>query len=324
MSTVLAFDPRQLRDALGAFATGVTIVTARDKAGRDIGLTANSFNSVSLDPPMVLWSLSKKSSLLPAFAEAEFFAVHVLAADQDALSQAFARRGVDRFEGVSIARGQGGAPLLDGCAARFQCRNAFRYEGGDHVIFVGAVIDFDHSGREPLVFHGGRYGLVMKKAEVSESAGEPSDAAFGDDFLGYLLSRAHHQFYARLRPELERRGISDEEFSHILTVLGAGGPRRLSQLTAIVEFTGYRPTVEAVASLEQRGLVAAEPPPADPLIHLTDSGRALVVELMAIAKSIEADAEANLDPSERAVLRQLLKTVLDRTDPGAPSLWQRD
>ena len=131
-----------LRRALGSFATGVTVVTAQGKAG-DVGVTANSFSSVSLEPPMVLWSLRKASTSLGAFTESGAFTVHVLAGHQQALSDRFARTSADKFEGLTIKRGFGGAPLIDDCAARFQCRLAFQYDGGDHVILVGQVVEFD-------------------------------------------------------------------------------------------------------------------------------------------------------------------------------------
>jgi 3-hydroxy-9,10-secoandrosta-1,3,5(10)-triene-9,17-dione monooxygenase reductase component len=163
MSPAPITSSQQFRRALGAFATGVTIVTTRDGAGQDIGLTANSFNSVSLNPPMVLWSLSRHSLSLPAFLAAEHFAVHVLAATQDDLAQRFATRGADKFAGLTVERGPGDIPLLEGCAARFQCNTAYRYEGGDHVIFVGAVVAFDQSERAPLVFHAGEYAIAARK-----------------------------------------------------------------------------------------------------------------------------------------------------------------
>ena len=157
---------RQFRNALGAFATGVTIVTTRSHAGEDIGLTANSFNSVSLEPPMVLWSLAKSSQSLPAFLESGHFAVHVLASSQEELSLTFATRGADKFAGLVLERGKGEIPLLGGCSARFQCRTAFNYEGGDHVIFVGEVQAFDHFNRPPLVFHSGRYAVTVERPAV--------------------------------------------------------------------------------------------------------------------------------------------------------------
>ena len=149
------FEPKAFRDALGSFVTGVTLVTARDAEGRPFGLTANSFNSVSLDPPMVLWSLSLKSGSLPVFRDAESWAVHVLAADQQSMSDRFARPGEDKFAGMDSADGPEGAPLLNGYAARFGCRARFEYEGGDHAIFLGDVVDFDRREAEPLIYHGG-------------------------------------------------------------------------------------------------------------------------------------------------------------------------
>lgn len=155
---------RRFRNALGAFATGVTIVTTRDAQGRDVGLTANSFNSVSLDPPMVLWSLAKGSRSLPAFLAASHFAVHVLAADQEELSIRFATRGAGKFDGLRVERSPEQVPLLPGCSARFVCRTAFRHEAGDHMIFVGEVETFDHSDLPELLFHRGRYSLAVPKA----------------------------------------------------------------------------------------------------------------------------------------------------------------
>ena len=156
------FDPLAFRNALGSFATGVTIVTARDASGAPVGLTANSFNSVSLDPPMVLWSLSLHSGSLPVFRDAENWAVHILAADQQPMSDRFATPGVDKFDGLALGDGPEGAPRIEGCAARFGCRARFEYEGGDHAIFLGEVIDFDRREAEPLIYHGGQYGRIMR------------------------------------------------------------------------------------------------------------------------------------------------------------------
>ncbi|MBI5278857.1 MAG: flavin reductase family protein [Burkholderiales bacterium] len=153
-----AFSPVEFRAALGMFATGVTIVTARTADGQVVGLTANSFNSVSLDPPLVLWSLSRAAGSLPAFSTGSHYAINVLAADQKALAERFALRGADRFQGVSFDEGIGGAPLLHGSAATFECFNRSRYEEGDHVIFVGEVERCSwRPGAPPLLFHGGRY-----------------------------------------------------------------------------------------------------------------------------------------------------------------------
>lgn len=153
-----SFSAVEFRAALGMFATGVTIVTARTSEGQVVGLTANSFNSVSLDPPLVLWSLSRAAASMPVFSTGSHYAINVLAADQKTLAERFALRGADRWAGVAFDFGSGGAPLLHGAAATFECFNRSRYEEGDHVIFVGEVERCTHrSGASPLLFHGGRY-----------------------------------------------------------------------------------------------------------------------------------------------------------------------
>jgi flavin reductase (DIM6/NTAB) family NADH-FMN oxidoreductase RutF len=153
-----SFSPQEFRAALGTFATGVTIVTARTADGVLIGLTANSFNSVSLAPPLVLWSLSRAAGSLPVFSAGSHYAINVLAADQKELAERFALRGADRWSGVGFDTGVCGAPLLHGAAATFECFNRSRYEEGDHVIFVGEVERCTRrEGASPLLFHGGRY-----------------------------------------------------------------------------------------------------------------------------------------------------------------------
>lgn len=154
------FDPRQFRNALGHFATGVAIVTTRDAHGGAIGLTINSFASVSLEPPLVLWSLAKNAWSVAAFEAAGFFAIHVLAEDQRELSNRFARASEDKFAGVKTSAGLGGVPLLPGCPAVFQCSTEHHYDGGDHVIVVGRVQSFHTEERPPLLFHRGQYLAV--------------------------------------------------------------------------------------------------------------------------------------------------------------------
>lgn len=150
-------DPIALRNALGQYATGVAVVTTLDAEGRPTGLTVNSFASVSLDPPLVLWSLALTSACIPAFENCSHFAVNVLTADQVALSNRFATNGIDKFAGVEWSAGLGGAPVLAGVGAVFECRNQARHPGGDHTIFIGRVERFAHGEVAPLVFHAGRY-----------------------------------------------------------------------------------------------------------------------------------------------------------------------
>ncbi len=153
-----SFTPNEFRAALGMFATGVTIVTARAANGKLVGLTANSFNSVSLNPPLVLWSLARAAASMAAFSTGSHYAINVLAADQQALALRFASKDVDRWADVAWTEGVAGAPLLEGAAASFECFNRSRYEEGDHVIFVGEVERCSHRvDASPLLFHGGRF-----------------------------------------------------------------------------------------------------------------------------------------------------------------------
>lgn len=157
---------RDFRDALGSFPTGVTVVTALAPDGSAIGVTISSFNSVSLEPPLILWSLSRTSPSLAAFVQASHYAVNVLAVDQQRISESFASPDSDRFNGVEVNRGLGGAPLIAGCAAWFECSNEAHYPGGDHLILVGRVHSFAQGkAAEPLVFHAGRYRSLCPEAD---------------------------------------------------------------------------------------------------------------------------------------------------------------
>ena len=154
-------DPRDFRNALGTYATGVTIITSAGNDGRPYGITCNSFASVSLNPPLVLWSLVLYSSSLTAFQDASHFAVNVLGASQQSLANRFAKSSDEKFVGVEWTRGLGGAPLLAESVANFQCRSVNRYYGGDHVIFLGAVEAYSYDRNEPLLFAQGGYGKFV-------------------------------------------------------------------------------------------------------------------------------------------------------------------
>ncbi len=156
--TATPFTPDEYRAALGQFATGVTIVTAVDAQGKLVGLTANSFNSVSLSPPLVLWSLGRQSSSMAGFLSATAYAINVLAADQRTLAERFASKGIDRFDGVNWHAGLTGAPVIEGAVAVFECNHRSQHDEGDHIIFVGEVAHCRRRlGVPPLVFHGGRF-----------------------------------------------------------------------------------------------------------------------------------------------------------------------
>jgi len=164
-------DTRALRHALGRFATGVTVITTRCPSGRLVGLTANSFSSVSLDPPLVLWSLRKNASSLPSFTGSQHFAVHVLSAEQEVLSNHFAKQGaLDKFAELEFETGHGGCPLLPGALATFECQIETEVEGGDHVIFLGRVLKAAYRDGVPLIFAGGTYCRPERLATCASPA----------------------------------------------------------------------------------------------------------------------------------------------------------
>jgi len=152
-------DARDFRRALGCFPTGVCLITTLSPDGARVGMTANSFSSVSLDPPMVLWSLARTASSAAIFRDAEYFAINVLAQGDEEISSHFAKSGGDKFARFPERFGEGiaGVPLLQGAVATFECHSRHRYYGGDHIIVIGVVERYTHGDARPLVFHRGQY-----------------------------------------------------------------------------------------------------------------------------------------------------------------------
>jgi 3-hydroxy-9,10-secoandrosta-1,3,5(10)-triene-9,17-dione monooxygenase reductase component len=298
MSAPVLDRARLFRNALGAFATGVTIVTARSAAGADVGVTANSFNSVSLDPPMILWSIGKNSSSLAAFMEADRFAVHILSVEQEHLSGRFAKSGTDKFAGLEIVRGNGDVPMLQNCAARFQCRVAFRHEAGDHYILVGEVDAFDHDGHAPLAFHSGRYGLFIRNeppAAVAEVA---------PPLLAELLVRAEDALLRRVEVAMGESGLSLAEYEVLRSLVDL--PLTLEDLDDWAGPAQEIPTVVLVEDLAERGLLDM---PDGGEVALTEAGRDALARGTAEIAAIEATELGGLTPHEAQLLRRFLTRI---------------
>jgi len=164
-------DPLHLRRALGRFATGVTVVTTRGPGGKLEGLTANSFSSVSLDPPLVLWSLQKRAPSLESFRNSGFFAVNVLGAHQHDHCRHFATPSPDKFLSIPHTIGLGGCPILEDCIARFECSTHSVVEGGDHLIFIGRVENAVYREGEPLIYSAGSF-CVPARFQKTDAASE--------------------------------------------------------------------------------------------------------------------------------------------------------
>ena len=156
-------DTAEFRQALGCFATGVTVVTTVAEDGTHIGLTVNSFNSLSLEPPLVLWSLGAGSPLLKAFERASHFAVNILSEDQVEISQRFALRAVDKFSDLEVRPSLGSAALIADCTAWLECRTRSHHRHGDHVLFIGEVERVAATARKPLLYLHGRYATTGER-----------------------------------------------------------------------------------------------------------------------------------------------------------------
>ncbi|MEY2618223.1 MAG: hypothetical protein RL522_1225 [Pseudomonadota bacterium] len=163
------FEQRALRHALGAFVTGVTVITTRDAAGKAYGLTANSFNTVSLEPPLILWSQSKRAGSYSVFKGTDEFAISILAEDQADLSTRFASPIEDKFEGVAVDDTFCGLPVIQGSSAWLHCRSVSQFEGGDHTVYIGEILKFARADRPPLVFGGGRYLVARPFNETAQA-----------------------------------------------------------------------------------------------------------------------------------------------------------
>lgn len=320
--TQASFDPQAFRAALGTFTTGVTIITTRAADDSPVGITANSFNSVSLNPPLVLWSLAKSAKSLPAFEEGAHWNVHVLAASQEGLSGRFASQGADKFSGLALDMGISHAPLIPGCTARFQCRTAFRYDGGDHVIFVGEVLAYDRSDEPPLVYQAGQYAIAARKPrqEVRLGATPPPECSYTEDLLGYLLGRSHYQLLFALRRLLASHALDEPAF-FILSTLSVRDRLTLEELNAIIGYTGFTVTAPQLAALEAQRYIAREHDGETLRFVLTADGREASLRQIAHAKAVEEDLGDTLGVGDVMALKLLLKRLIASTDPGLPDLW---
>lgn len=309
VTKVTPFSPRDFRNALSCFATGVTVVTARDSRWEPVGMTASSFNSVSVDPPLILWSVTKTARSAIAFKSAERFAVHVLAMDQTDLSNTFAKTGGDKFAGVTFADDSDGVPILPNTAARFDCQQWAVYEGGDHWIIVGEVLSFETAEREGLVFGGGTYSMAAPLAALRPDlhGGNPQDDVVGD-MLQYQLSQAYHRMVVQFHDVVRSHGLSVDEW-RIATVLF--GPEPVS-LTDLAGTTYLEPVTlsDILAGLESRGFCSRQTIDGQSMVNSTELGRDSVRHLVGLAQQQEEAALAPLSEEQRAALKAGLRAFV--------------
>jgi 3-hydroxy-9,10-secoandrosta-1,3,5(10)-triene-9,17-dione monooxygenase reductase component len=299
------FDAREFRSALGQFATGVTVVTAPDGENGYIGTTASSFNSVSMDPPLILWSIDNSARSLPAYEQAEHFVVNVLAADQVGLSNHFARQQEDKFADLDFDLNANAVPVLRGCSAYFHCKTRYMYEGGDHTIIVGEVLQFEASDRDGLLFHQGRYSV--SDAHPVVAAAEPealAEKSFAANYLHYLVGRCFHQLMDKLDLMLAKQDVSQNEYR----VLASFSGLQTADFDTLVHYTLLAPNtlIPVLEGLRERGLLQE----AGDSFSLTEAGQNLLMPLMAIAKSNEADMLGTFSGEQAQQLKHMLRRAI--------------
>lgn len=299
-------DSRAFRRALGNFATGVTVMTAAAD-GERVGMTANSFNSVSLDPPLVLWSIDKRSTSLAVFERATHYAVNVLAADQIDLSNQFARPSADKFSGVACETGVGGAPLLPDCAARFQCELHQRVDGGDHWILIGRVLAFDDLGRSPLLYHQGVYSSVLPHPRLREAQeGVPRTTFQGrlNHNLYYLMTQALRCYQADYQPRQMASGLRTSE-ARMLMVLEKDANVDVSTLQLLVAMP-LREIEEAQSNLLRKGWLQVS----ENGCGLTPEGIDQAEMLWRIAEEQQAKTFARFTPAQIDTFTEVLRGLI--------------
>jgi flavin reductase (DIM6/NTAB) family NADH-FMN oxidoreductase RutF/DNA-binding MarR family transcriptional regulator len=306
-----AFDPKDFRRALSQFPTGVTVITTLDAEGNPVGVTASSFNSVSMDPILVLWSIDKGAHSLSAFENAENFAVNVLGKDQVSTSNNFASRGEDKFANAAYSAGLGGSPILDEYAAQFECKTWATYDGGDHLILVGEVINYRYNDSvEPLVFARGSYAVSAQHPEMIQTSSPCEKTAAEDDFVGdyllYLLRGAYQSFSADLYPKLKQEcGINPEEW-RIMARMISCPESKISDLTEIV----MQPEVALRQSADwmvEKGLVEFID---NETLKLTVKGAETATKMQALAIKEEAALLAQMPADQAEHLKANLKTLI--------------
>lgn len=296
---------RALRQSLGQFATGVAIVTAQGES-QSVGVTVNSFSSVSLDPPLVQWSIAKSSQSNPVFMVASHFAVHVMTADQIDLASRFARSGPDKFAGLHSSVGLGGAPLLHDCAAVFECSAHARHDAGDHTILIGRVERYQHQDRPLLLFAKGRYGLGVEHPDLPTQAGaKAQDGVEKPDMMIRLLRNAMLHYSSAFQRDREEAGLTIDQ-GRVLLALERQPGIDIDEVARRC-FLSFEEAEVTLRTLVRLGYAALR---ADKTAALLPGGTARLEALRKRAFAFETQQFADIPAHEVAIVKRFLKRII--------------
>ena len=298
------------RRTLGEFATGVTVITAH-RDGANYGMTSNSFASVSLDPPLILWSIKRDSQSFPAFETCTHFAVNVLAQDQVKLSQNFARSGPDKFDAVAWSEGQGKAPVLHDVAAVFECTAEGSYDGGDHLILVGRVHRFTRHDRSPLLFAKGRYAVAADHPSTRSETAMPLPGGRHEDLeeqpLVQLLIRAYSLLSRQL--ELGRKSAGQELTlmqARLLKSVQSHPERTLKELLPelLLDFNASQNSLATLVGMELLAVDGAD------RVTLTGEGEEMIARIIERAHATENSMLSGIPAEELDTVRRVLARIV--------------
>ncbi|MDC0039830.1 flavin reductase [Paracoccaceae bacterium] len=307
------FSSKDFRAALSSFATGVTIITARDLKDEPIGMTASSFNSVSMEPPLVLWSIAKSALSAPSFTNAEFFAVHVLASDQTEISNKFAIKGEDKFSNINWSQDSNGVPIIDGVSSRFDCKTYAIHEGGDHWIILGEVIEIENNSKRGLVFSEGSYSTTSAIRPNNQIPNElDTGSNLIDELLIYQLARASRQVENLFHKTVDEEELTIPEW-RILASLYGNASRSLSELCART-FVDPGVIIDILTRMSIDNLCTLSDTKSEMIITGTNDGMKRVANLFDAAQNQENAILTDLNEIERVALIKQLKSIIRTTN----------
>jgi len=305
------FNSLEFRNALSSFATGVTVVTTLSSDGDPVGATISSFNSVSMDPPLILWSIANDSDCAEAFVNAEYFAVNVLGSEQLEQSDHFARSDVDKFGAKKTLAGPRGLPLLEGIVAYFCCRSWATYPGGDHTIIVGEVFDIHVNDQPGLVFYRGGYATAQAiRSYDPDPLLSPESPELIDNFLLYHLNRAAHQMNERFNELVHEKGLAIQE-CRVLAALHGEQTLSLEVLSGRVLIDDYA-LKDIVSSMVAQDLIMENDTKSGVMLSCTASGQEIAAQLSQISKEQEKQVLGGTEYARNQLI-SLLKKVIGNT-----------
>jgi flavin reductase (DIM6/NTAB) family NADH-FMN oxidoreductase RutF/DNA-binding MarR family transcriptional regulator len=319
--TTANFNPRELRNCLGEFTTGVTVITCNPPNEQPIGVTANSFSALSLEPPLVLWSLAKKSGSLALFNAHGHFAVNVLSNEQQETAMAFSRPSADRFNGVDYTLGLQNLPIIRNCLAHFSCKVVQALDQGDHVLFIGEVLQFEQSQtqnglpKRPLVFSRGKFTDLAPEAIAPSNAisvAPSHSTTFYKDYLPYLLARAANDSASHFHARLKSYGLNMLSW-RVLASLSDGIAWTVNDLCRVS--LAKQPTISKLLDrLEDQRLIKRNTDTEDArkvMVTLTKTGLAKIKPVIAEAQGYGESLSGKFASGELDAFKATLKKLIE-------------